>query len=196
MKQISLMSICALFSITLFGANCVMEEEIGTEEYESTQLYGGELSILESQESNKLVSYTGLEQRKSPAGDNATPPANDDQTPQNPGIDFDIGDDLVGSNPRVPIVESRSYKCDTSNNYIRFVEFERFDLAGVVVKSEKDALVACAKACDYLGSDCEAFFYIDSFDNTRSCGLVKALHSDAIAMWVDAQEGSQVCYLK
>ena len=197
MNQFSVLSLCGLLSVTLFGASCVMEEEVDTQEKRASEYVISDRFIIDDSDNDTRHEYVGPEQQAAP--DRQFPSVEpNERSDENPGIDLDWGVDIADPNPNDPRITQRNYKCDSSKNFVRFVEYERieFDALSVEGKTTKDMVKHCAKECDQLAGKCATFFYVNTFDNRQYCGLIGELSPNAVPMWIDALDGSQLCYLR
>ena len=190
MNHISLTSLCVVLSATLASAACVIDEEITTDEellYSGTSI--GDLSVRARDVDDRRVQYTGPIQQLAPEGKyqtiqpSATPEQNDEDNSNAPGFDL--------LNQEEKIVQ-RAYKCDTTKNFVRFLEYKHVSLHHKNGEIIKDAVAHCSKTCDYLGDLCSGFFYLDTNENGRFCGLVNGPISDGVWFWRD-QIGRASC---
>lgn len=108
-------------------------------------------------------------------------------------LDFRIpGADILGNDePKM-----RDYNCSKKANFTAVVNYQKVSLFNENGDLVENPLKYCAKACDYLASDCNGFFYLSTDANGSICGLVNDAFNQAD--WTFNPEGnadSQVCFL-
>jgi len=108
-----------------------------------------------------------------------TPPSNDIGRDDSRPFDDDLT--LAPTN--------RFYTCDTSKNYVRFVDFIRQD----IVSEGDNGADKCIKKCNEHASWCTGFFYFHDLDE-EYCGFLASTPDEGTAIWLKGYAHSQVCF--
>ena len=84
---------------------------------------------------------------------------------------------------------NRAYECDSTTNYVRYVDFIRQD----IVSENSNGVLKCQKSCNEHATWCTGFFYMNSADETY-CAFLSTPSTEGTRFWMKAHLDSQVCF--
>ena len=168
-------SMCIVLFIGLSSA-CLMEEEIETE---SSPI---NWEVLDTSKDSDGVKYTGTL-----TVTRASATTIEVDTGERGGAEWGSDSEDV----RIETKPKREYKCDSLNNYVRFVEFEREDLP----LGNGFATAHCAKRCDDRGHSCTGFFYFRT-PSEHYCAYLNTKRDEGLQVKMKAYDDSKICFAK
>ena len=191
MKNIGRICLVVLVPATLLVAGCAMDEIIVEEEsfiYSETG-ENVELPVREYDGEARKAHFSGDLQKVDPVV--TLSPTKD------PVVDVELEPEIKPPGDWMTPeeeVKPRVYKCSEKVNFTETLQYRTVSLVDKNGDDIVDVIAHCQKVCDFAAADCTGFFYLNTSDNGRFCGLVSADFSDSDwSLHPLANEGSQVC---